>query len=291
MVSHPTAGWSESRENVTFTIRPFFWQTTWFLIISSLFALMAVSIAAGLWVRRHEKLKQAEERRLAEERERIMARKRAVEQERIRIARDIHDDLGAGLTQVALQSELAQSESEHPRQVQQRLDHIFRTASTLAKGLNEIVWAVNPKNDTLDSMLTYLENYADEYLRASELRFRPDMPVECPHLPVSSMVRHHLFCAMREALHNAVKYAGPCEVRLKIRLSGTTLTIEITDTGCGFNPDSFEPKAGKHNGLVNMQNRMKEIGGQFELHSGAGSGTHLKFRVELPVTIFSDTTV
>jgi len=281
MASRPMGGWSESGTSVAFSIRPLVWQTAWFLTLSGLLSLVAVGAVVGLLVRRRGTLKLEQERREAKEREREMARKRAVEHERIRIARDIHDDLGAGLTQMALQSELAQSEHSNPEQLQLRLDHIFNAASTLAQGLNEIVWAVNPKNDTLDSMLSYLENYADEYLRSTNLRFRPDLPAASPDLPVSSMVRHHLFCAMREALHNAVKYAGPCEVQLRVRLTGTTLTVELADTGCGFTPDSFVSKAGKHNGLLNMQNRMKEIGGRFDLNTEPGRGTCLKFQVDL----------
>jgi signal transduction histidine kinase len=130
-------------------------------------------------------------------------------------------------------------------------------------------------------MLSYLENYTDEYLRASGLRFRPDLPIECPDLQVSSMIRHHIFCAIREALHNAVKYAGSCEVRLKVEVTKTFLKIELSDTGCGFDPESIPSRAGRHNGIINMQNRMKEIDGSFDLNTESGRGTRLRFQVSL----------
>ena len=281
MVSRPTGGWLESESGVEFSVNPFFWQRTWFRILSGLLLLVAVGATVGLLVRRRETLKLEKERREAREREREMERKRAVERERIRIARDIHDDLGAGLTQMALQSELAQSEHGNPVQLKQRLDQIFKAASSLAQSLNEIVWAVNPKNDTLEGMLSYLENYADEYLRASGLRFRPELPMDYPDMQVSSMLRHHIFCAIREALHNTVKYAGPCEVQLKAEIAASTLRIELRDNGCGFDPESIPSRTGRHNGIVNMRNRMKEIGGSFELDAKQGQGTRLSFEVNL----------
>ena len=221
------------------------------------------------------------ERLRALERERVLERDKAVEQERIRIARDIHDDLGGGLTQIALISELAHASADLPKVLEAQLDKIFQTAHGLARGLNEIVWAVNPENDNLESFLVYLGQYVDDFLRAADRSFRLEIPTEAPNLPMDSAMRHHLFCGVREALTNGVKYAGPCSIKVSARVQCPCLEIEICDDGYGFDPDAVRPGPGRHHGLTNMRRRMEEIGGACELFAAPGRGTRVVFRVEL----------
>ncbi len=281
MASSQSGVWRESESGISFSIRAFFWQTTGFRVMVVMLALAAAGALAGYLVRKRDQRRLQEAQRLAQERERELAREQAVARERNRIARDIHDDLGAGLTQMALLSELGQSEIGQPEKTRVRMDQIFSTASGLAKSLNEIVWAVNPQNDTLDSVLTYLGGYADEYLRAAGLRFRNALPQEVPLRPVTSAVRHHLFCAVREALNNAVKHAGASEVGLAAELDGNRLSVEVRDNGRGFAPSAVSRRAGRHNGLENMRRRMEEVHGGFTVETAPGRGTCLTFSVSL----------
>jgi len=281
MASSQAGTWREAQAGISFSIRAFFWQTTGFRLIVIVLSLAAAGALAGYLVRRRGQRRLQAAQRLVREREREMAREQAVARERIRIARDIHDDLGAGLTQMALLSELGQGEIGHPEKARVRMDQIFSTASGLAKSLNEIVWAVNPKNDTLDSVLTYLGGYADEYLRAAGLRFRNELPQEVPPQPVTSAVRHHLFCAVREALNNVIKHAGASEVWLAAEFDGGRLSVEVRDNGRGFDPSTVNRRAGRHNGLVNMRRRMEEVHGGFTIETAPGRGTCLSFSVSL----------
>ena len=281
MASSQSGVWREAASGISFSIRAFFWQTTGFRVMAVVLALAAAGALAGYGVRRRGQQRLQAAQRLARERERELAREQAVARERVRIARDIHDDLGAGLTQMALLSELGQGEIGQPEKARVRMDQIFSTASGLAKSLNEIVWAVNPQNDTLDSVLTYLGGYADEYLRAAGLRFRNALPQEVPPQPVTSAVRHHLFCAVREALNNVIKHAGASEVWLAAEFDGGRLSVEVRDNGRGFDPSAVNRRAGRHNGLVNMRRRMEEVHGGFTVETAPGRGTCLIFSVSL----------
>src|ERR1043165_2576281 len=134
----------------------------------------------------------ATRRRMQRKRERL-ERQRAVEQERTRIARDIHDDIGASLTQMALLSERAQADLAQPGLARVHLDQIFTTAHGLARQLDEIVWAINPTHDTLEEFAAFLCKFAQDYLGAASLRCRLDVPETLPARKLSSAARHALF--------------------------------------------------------------------------------------------------
>lgn len=158
----------------------------------------------------------------------------AIEQERARIAKDIHDDLGASLTQIHLLSELAHGDLGQPKVAEAHLRKISDTARALTRAMDEIVWAVNPHNDTLDSLMTYMTKYSHEYLGAAHIRCRIDIPTLLPQWPVSSETRHHLFMVLKESLNNIVKHAQPTEVWLRVTLHERAFTLAIEDNGCGM---------------------------------------------------------
>jgi signal transduction histidine kinase len=203
---------------------------------------------------------------------------RAMDHERARIARDIHDGLGAGLTRMAMMSDLARKGATPQAGLPDRLDAIYRTARSLARSVDEIVWAVNPRNDTVSRFLSYVVNDVEEFVHAGDLSLRLDVPDGPPDdrlLPTH--VRHHLCLAIREALQNVLRHADARHVDFSIRLEGGMLIVAIRDDSIGFAVD--QPTAAEQDGLVNMRHRIAEIGGRVDVHSAAGSGTAVTFHV------------
>jgi signal transduction histidine kinase len=270
--------WNQTGAAFALTALPHFWQTWWFRMVAALASAGAVGgIVRGLTRRRYRlKLERSE-------------RQHAIEKERARIAKDIHDDLGASLTRITLLSQTARGELGQPERAAVDLDRIYATARELTQAMDEIVWAVNPHHDTLDSLLTYLSGFAQDFLSAGGVRCRLDVPLRPPPLRVSAEVRHNLFLAFKEAIHNVVRHAGATEARVIFTLGPAAFTLEIHDNGNGFEanqPSSLrgEPTASaaatrlaSGNGLVNMRKRLEEIGGQCTVESAVGRGTLIKF--------------
>jgi signal transduction histidine kinase len=198
--------------------------------------------------------------------------------------------LGASLTRISLLSESVRSETEGQAQVSADADQIHSTAREVIRSMDEIVWAVNPEYDTLDSLVAYLGRYAERYLEAVGIRCRLDVPVQVPRQALSAEVRHNVFLAFKEALHNVVKHAHATEVRISIELGTAGFVVMVVDNGSGFNlngverPGSASSDGGRiatGNGLVNMRKRMEEIGGECAWETAPGQGTRLRLVVSM----------
>jgi len=268
--------WNETGASLNFEVLPYFWQTTWFHVLAGLMTVLAASGAVWFDTRRRmrRRLEQAEHQR-------------DIERERTRIAKDIHDDLGASLTRIVMLSQSYRGEVQLPESVTKNLDRIFATARELTRAMDEIVWAVNPRHDRLDSLASYLNRFAYEYLSAAEIRCRLNLPLYLPPLQVSAEVRHNLFLAFKESLHNIVKHAAADEVGVELKLQTALLVLHVADNGRGFDtatPVDDRAIAGRiacGNGLDNMRRRLVEIGGSCEILSGPGRGTTVTFTVPL----------
>jgi signal transduction histidine kinase len=213
----------------------------------------------------------------------ILSRQRALERERTRIARDLHDDLGASLTRIALLSELAKADIHQPELARTHLDQIFSTVSGLTRELNEIVWAVNPANDSLEHFTDHICKFAQDYLSLAGIRCRLDFPESVPPYPMPSPERHSLFLAAKEALHNIVKHAEAGQVWIRLKLEQGMLLLLVEDDGKGWDTEiltAASPTVTGH-GLSNMQKRMEQLGGRFIQQSRSGQGTIV--RLELPL--------
>ncbi len=213
----------------------------------------------------------------------ILSRQRALERERTRIARDLHDDLGASLTRIALLSELAKADIHQPELARTHLDQIFTTVSGLTRDLNEIVWAVNPANDSLEHFTDHICKFAQDYLSLAGIRCRLDFPESVPAYPMPSPERHSLFLAAKEALHNIVKHAEAGQVWIRLKIEQGMLLLLVEDDGKGWDTEiltAASPTVTGH-GLSNMQKRMEQLGGRFVQQSKSGSGTIV--RLELPL--------
>jgi signal transduction histidine kinase len=139
--------------------------------------------------------------------------------------------------------------------------------------MDEIVWTINPRNDTLDHLANYIFQYAQEYFQDTGTSCRLDVPAQLPDRPVTTEVRHNLFMAVKEALNNVLKHSGATEARIGLGVADGRLTITVSDNGRGF---SVSEAHSKGEGLGNMKRRLEQIGGRLELESQRGQGTRIR---------------
>jgi signal transduction histidine kinase len=215
-----------------------------------------------------------------------LERSHALERERSRIARDLHDEIGAKLTEIAMRADTVRSEVDgiaRP-EVVQLAGGIWQIAADLVRSVDAIVWAVNPANDTLDRFAAYLVQSTEQFLDAAGIAMRFQIPEDLPPVPLDGTIRHSLFLAVREAENNAVKHSGCTTMTIALTLTDGLLEIVIADNGKGFDP--HDPKATPdRSGLTNMRRRMEEIGGRFAIDTSIGRGTAVQLTLPLPAVL------
>lgn len=157
------------------------------------------------------------------------------------------------------------------------------TATTgLTRSLDEIVWAVNPANDSLDKLVSYLAEFAQEFAAAAGVACRLDLPHDVPHRVVSSRVRHNICMLLKESLNNAVMHGLPSEVLVTIRVDGHQLRLTVLDNGRGFDSGAISSEgSGRHSGITAMRHRTGELGGRLTIESLPGTGTTVDIAVEV----------
>ena len=235
------------------------WQRGW-VIGLAVWVLLGL-IGGSVWL---------VERRRVQRKLQHLARARELDQERARIAQDLHDDVGAGLTELMLMSESLEQAVAALPDVCQRAEQIRDRASRLVSTMDEIVWAVNPEKDAVPDLVAYLSCFAQQFLEASGIRCRLDVPMSLPDAAMDSQVRHAVFLAVKEALNNAVKHSEATEIRFCVSCSDQELRVEVEDNGRGFDVEHAE---GAGNGLRNLSRRLEAVGGWAEVSSVAGKGT------------------
>lgn len=245
-------------------------------------ALGLAALAAFGWVgvlrrqvaeRTRELETQIQKRQLAE-------RRREIEQERARVAHDLHDDLGAGLTEVNMLTTLVKSPTTSSDEKERYLGDLSATARRMVTSLDEIVWAVNPRNDTIASLASYFGAYAQRLLDLASVACGLDIAEDLPERPLDPRFRQELFFAFKEALTNVVRHANATQIWLRISVQRDCLVVELADNGRGFDPQKRQ-QAGD-DGLVNMSERMSALGGECQVSSGSSSGTTVCLRAPLP---------
>jgi signal transduction histidine kinase len=262
--------WNNAGAAVAFVVLPHFWQTSWFVGVSILAALGFTGGGIRYFERRRYR---ARLKRLDQE--------RAMERERARIARDLHDELGSSLTRISMLSDLGQSRENSAEQLKTRVEKISSFAVRTARSLDEIVWAVNPRNDSLRSLLEYLTQFAGELFDDTGINCRFEIPDDLPRSPLPPEMRHNLFLAIKEALANALKHARAGEVSLSARLIGQQIEISVQDNGTGFDPILIEAGASR-SGLKNMRQRIESLGGRFSIRTAPGGGTTVSVSIHRP---------
>jgi signal transduction histidine kinase/ligand-binding sensor domain-containing protein len=269
-VSAPGGDWIEAAFAPRVEIVPAFFDRRSTRTAIAVAALVAV--AGTVWLIERGR----NQRRLA-----IAATKLALEAERQRIARDLHDELGAGLTDIMFAGDhLAEDLHETP-QLQPDAERIAARARELARSIEEVVWSVNPTEDTLDSFLIRFQRTAQEHLGHANLAFRWDAPLDVPPLHLPVRVRHALLMAGKEAITNAIKHAGARAVRVRVRFDEPPggFTVVIEDDGRGFDA-AAPPRRGY--GLGGLHSRLTECGGVCRIESTPGAGTRVEFSVPAP---------
>jgi len=204
-----------------------------------------------------------------------LKQQRSLEQERLRIAQDIHDDLGARVTQISLLSAIAQGNPSFPEKARSDFDSISRMTRDLVSALYETVWTVNPENDNLEALGNYLCQMIDQLCSQVPLRCRFDVAELPKDIQVSSQTRHSTSLAVKEAVHNVIKHAKATEVKLCVSFVGGELKISVSDNGCGFEPANRSTGSG----LQNMRRRLEAIGGSCCIYGLPGQGTTVEMRL------------
>ena len=215
-------------------------------------------------------------------------RRRRLEQERLRIAQDIHDDLGASLTHLNLLSQTALDKMDSNQAARKDTERLRGLTVNLTQKLDEIVWAVSPRHDTFESLLSYLTDLAEQFLGSAGIRVRIHVPIQLPGWTLESGLRHNVFLTTKEVLNNIVKHAKATEAHLRLALTGTGFELTIEDNGCGFSPRPLpapdRERAARH-GLESVQRRIESLGGTLSIDSTPGQGTRVVFLV--PVNVAS----
>ncbi len=239
-----------------------FWQQSWFLglLLAVCLAVVAICVRQAAQLAVHTRAQ------------------RMLERERARIARDIHDDLGARLTQLVLLGEVARSELPAQSEARAQIDQVCDQARDLSHAMDEVIWAVNSRRDKLRDFASYVCKYAQLFLASTPIRCRLDVEPEIPAIAFDLPVRRNLFLAIKEALNNAAKHSGAGELFVRIHRQKHELRVVVEDDGRGFDPAGANLE---RNGMTNMSQRMQEAGGHCRVVSEPGCGCLVEFTVPL----------
>jgi signal transduction histidine kinase len=263
--------WNEHEPTLEITVIPYWWQTLWFRLIT--LCLLIISVA--LIVRYLSELKLR--RRLDQ-----LEREHALEKERARIARDVHDELGSSVTGIRfLVRRLTDEDPENSRG--RVIEQLSGQTQRLAFDLERVVWSVSPKNDSLDRLAFFVGKFAKNFLGGASIDCLLECPTVIPKRTIAPDIQHHVLSVTKEAINNVLKHSRATQVVVRIEYENDVFKLSIRDNGIGFNLDA--PENAERNGLGNMQSRVAEIGGSLTIQSSPSRGTHV--RVTVPITIHS----
>ena len=263
---HPGGDWSERVGSLSVTVVPHAWETAWFR------SAAVASLLLGMFLFARFLATRALRRKL-----RILEAQQSLDRERARISRDMHDEVGASLTQIAILSELLQRNIGQKDVAESYLKKISTTAQDVVESLDEIVWFINPKHDTLESLLFYIREHLTDFFESAGMECRFDIPEVIPALPLSADARRDIFMVVKEAATNVVKHSGATGVQVRGRVNEAVVEIRIEDNGRGMGQ---ERRSAFGNGMENMQRRMENIGGTFDIGAAAGGGTVVTLRAD-----------
>jgi signal transduction histidine kinase/ligand-binding sensor domain-containing protein len=257
--------WNETGAMLPVEVMPHYWETRWFQW-GIAFAVAALAVGVGALIMR------------ARMRGRLLRleKETALVSERTRIARDMHDELGASLTRITMMSDLATLEPQSNGSETKRFGEIAKASREISSTLDQIVWAVNPRNDTIERLVGYIGEFATEYLDGAGIPLKLELPMNLPAATAAPELRHHVLLGIKESLNNIVKYAHAGTVTLRISFDEGSLNIAIMDNGRGFDPAAVSPFS---NGLRNMEQRFAAMGGSAQIESGPGNGCVVTFHI------------
>ena len=260
-VSNADGVWSDE-EKVSIIIKAPFWKQTWFAVAVALLLIGAIVLIT------YQLSQQKAKRKLQ-----LLEKRIAVDDERNRISADMHDEIGSGITHIALLSELIQTQEKNPSELKKDINTIATSARTLVQTMSEIIWALNPHNDTLENLLAYTREQSYKYFESLKVQFDIDFPDSVPDIKLSNAQRRNLYLVTREALNNAMKHSGANSIQLKAEITQSLVCFYVTDNGKGMTEINSNHNS---NGIRNMKKRIKDIGGGIEWMT-KGKGLIVKY--------------
>jgi len=188
----------------------------------------------------------------------------------------MHDDIGAGLSGIRLMTEMARNKAKD-QPVNTEIEKIYESVGDISSKMKEVIWSLNSDNDSLVSLLHYLQKQARHWLEHYPGELQIEMPGSVPDISISGENRRNIYLVMKEAIHNIIKHSGATEARLQVRMVQDRFCLSIEDNGSGF--DFANSKNLRRNGITNMRSRIEEMGGTFSISSNPGQGTTIEISV------------
>jgi signal transduction histidine kinase len=263
-IQYPGKIYPNKQLTYNFTITPPFWKRWWFIILAMLLSAALITYMMQLFYRRRL------QKQLI-----VMEKQQAVEKERTRIATDMHDDFGANLSRIKFISEKVQLLHQQDDNLKTDLVKISAYSDEMAEKMNEIVWALNQRYDTIEDLISFSRAYAADYLQDKDITLRFNATINT-NKKIQGEVRRNIFMVIKEALHNVTKHAGAKTVTIEFKEEQRQLKVYISDDGKGFDTANIRPFA---NGLENMKKRMESIDGQIEIFKD--NGTNIIMQIPL----------
>jgi signal transduction histidine kinase/ligand-binding sensor domain-containing protein len=264
-VSNNEGLWNDQPLKVELVILPPFWRTWWFISLMVLAAAGVIYFSVWYYIRQRVKAKTL-----------ALERQQALYLERLRISKDVHDDLGSGLSKITLMAELAAKQKNGNPKLNDTIDDISQISRDLVGNMRDLVWVLNPENTALDSLAARMREYCSDYFDGLPQHLQLDFQSNIPNTRISQEAQRNIFLTAKEALNNCVKHSGGKNITVGLSLCGELLLISIVDDGDGFDTAS----QANGNGLKNMRQRIEAIGGEFGIWSGA-TGTAIKVAVPI----------
>jgi signal transduction histidine kinase len=207
-----------------------------------------------------------------------LERQTLIEKERLRISKDMHDEVGSSLTKIAVLGELVQREINNKDKIEPSIKKITSISREVIDNISEIIWAINPKNDKLENLASYLHEYVSDFLEGTGISASFESIENFPSIELSAELRRNIFLVMKEIVNNAVKHSHASNFNLKLDFCDGKFLLSLSDNGTGF---SSEQKSKFGNGLTNMKKRIEDIGGIISIESSASTGTMIQIEVAI----------
>lgn len=249
--------WSEPRILLHIRIAYPWWFRWWAVTASVIIIGTCIYFSVRYLIGRKLKKQQREVEKL-----------QAVNHERSRISKDMHDDLGSGLSRIAVMSELLKQQLHQDKNEQ--VEKISKTASDLIDNMSHIIWAMNPENDHISNLLAYIREHAVEFMESCGLQCELLFPEQTPEITLTQEARRNIFLVVKESLNNIVKHASAKNVSISVSVTGKLMILTIKDDGAGFDVHNCRKNG---NGLRNMEKRMDQVNGTYQISSEPGKGT------------------
>ncbi|MBS1918998.1 MAG: hypothetical protein JST17_01980 [Bacteroidetes bacterium] len=262
----PSSTYQPAALSYSFQVMPPWWQTWWFRSIAGLIVLGISVLGLRFYYKRRLEKQMA-----------TLEKQKAIEQERTRIATDMHDDLGAGLSRIKFLTQSILNKKGNDEVATAELEKITLFSDEMSEKMGEIIWALNEKNDILADLVAYTRSYTMEYLAQHNIECEADTPLHLPDNFITGEMRRNIFLSVKECLHNIVKHAQASKVFFSIQLNGR-MQIIIHDNGKGID---WNNQRAFSNGIENLKKRMKEINGSVSFSNDEGTKVLLTMPLNL----------